>query len=146
MRYRLLRAATHDQRWLDQLRRSVNRELCIAIYGSWDEARHVQQTRACWDRGPISLIEVEAVRVGMIQMLDRSGEVEIAELQIQLSHQNRGIAGRIVNDIVDQAHKRGKSVTVSVELQNQRAYEFFRHRGFSQVSATTTHYQLQCEP
>src|SRR5512147_200676 len=91
MRYRLIRAVVRDQRWLDQLRRSVYRELFVAAFGSWDEARHVRDTRECWDRGHISIIDVDGERVGMIQILDQTGVVEIGEFQIQPSHQNRGI-------------------------------------------------------
>ena len=146
LRYRLLRVAANDQRWLDQLRRSVFRELAVATYGSWDEARHVRETTECWDRGDISVIEADGARVGMIQMLDQTGFVEIVELQIQPSHQNRGIGSRILSDIVDQAHKRGKTVKLSVALKNERANEFFQRCGFQHVAQTETHHQLQCEP
>jgi ribosomal protein S18 acetylase RimI-like enzyme len=146
LRYRLLRAAVHDQRWLDQLRRSVYRDLFVATFGSWDEARHVRHTSECWDRGFISIIEVDGERVGMVQMFDQPGFVELGELQIQPSHQNRGIGGRILTDIVNQAHKRGKSVKLSVALKNERAYWFYQRHGFRQVAETETHKQLQCEP
>ncbi len=146
MRYRLLRATADDQRWLDQLRRSIYRELFIAAFGSWDEARHVRDTNECWDRGHISLIEVGGQRVGMIQILDQTGLVEIGELQIQPSHQNYGIGSRILSDIVDQAHKRGRAVELSVALNNERAYEFFQRCGFRHVTRTETHNQLQCAP
>jgi len=146
MRYRLVRAVVRDQRWLDQLRRSVYRELFIATFGSWDEARHVRHTNECWDCGDISIIEVDGARVGMIQILDQTGFVEIGELQIQPSHQNRGIGSRILSDVVSQAHKRGKRVTLSVALKNERAYEFYRRCGFQHVAQTETHNQLQCEP
>jgi ribosomal protein S18 acetylase RimI-like enzyme len=146
MRYRLLRAAVNDQRWLDQLRRSVYRDLFIATFGSWDEERHVRHTSECWDRGDISIIEVGGERVGMIQILDQTGFVEIGELQIQPSHQSRGIGSRILSDIVNQAHKRGKNVKLSVALKNERANEFYQRCGFRLVAQTETHNQLQCEP
>jgi len=146
MRYRLIRAVANDERWLDQLRRSVYRELFVATFGSWDEARHLRHTRECWDRGYISIIEVEGQRVGMVQLLDQTGFVEIGEIEIQPSHQNRGIGGRIVSDIVDQAHKRGKVVKVSVALKDERAYWFYQRHGFRPVGQTETHRQLQCEP
>jgi ribosomal protein S18 acetylase RimI-like enzyme len=146
MRYRLLRAVAHDQRWLDQLRRSVYRELFIATFGKWDEARHVRHSRECWERGSISIIEVDGERVGMIQLFEEAGFVEIGELQIQPSHQNREIGGRVLSDIVNQAHKRGKSVKLSVALKNDRAYRFYQRYGFREVSKTETHHQLQCEP
>ena len=146
MRYRLVRAVVRDQRWLDQLRRSVYRDLFIAAFGRWDEARHARDTSECWDRGQISIIEVHGERVGMIQILDQTGFVEIGEFQIQPSHQSRGIGSRILSDVVDQAHKRGKRVTLSVNLKNERANEFFRRCGFQHVAQTETHNQLQCEP
>lgn len=146
MRYRLLQAAANDQRWLDQLRRSVYRELFVAAYGSWDEERHVRHVNECWGRGHISIIEVGGERVGMVQLLDQTGFLEIGELQIQPSHQNRGIGSRILSDIVDQAHKRGKSVKLSVALKNERANDFYQRCGFRHVSQTETHNELQCAP
>jgi ribosomal protein S18 acetylase RimI-like enzyme len=146
MRYRLLRAAVHDQRWLDELRRSVYRDLAIATFGRWDEARHLRDARECWDRGQVSIIEVGGERVGMIQILDQTDFVEIAELQIQPSHQYRGIAGRILGDIVNQAHKRGKSVQLSVALKNDRAYEFFTRYGFQEAASSETHHRLRSDP
>ena len=146
LRYRLIRAAVNDQRWLDQLRRSVYRELFVATFGSWDEARHARDTRECWERGHISIIEADGERVGMIQILDQAGAVEIGELQIQPSHQNRGIGTRILSDVVNQAHKRGKAVTLSVALHNERANQFYQRCGFRHVAQTETHVQLQCDP
>jgi ribosomal protein S18 acetylase RimI-like enzyme len=146
MRYRLLRATVDDQRWLDQLRRSVYRELFIATFGSWDEARHVRHVSECWDLGHISIIEVGGERVGMIQILDQTDFVEIGELQIQPSHQGHGIGSRILSDVVEQVHKRGKSVRLSVALNNERACEFYQRCGFRHVAQTETHNQLQCEP
>jgi ribosomal protein S18 acetylase RimI-like enzyme len=145
MQYRLIRAAARDQRWLDQLRRSVYRDLFIATFGSWDEARHVRHTNECWDRGQISIVQVDGERVGMIQLLDKPELIEIAELQIQPSHQGRGIGSRIVSDVIARAHKRGKIVALSVALKNERAAEFYRRCGFKQVGQTETHIRLQCE-
>jgi ribosomal protein S18 acetylase RimI-like enzyme len=146
MQYRLIRAKVRDQRWLDQLRRSVYRDLFIDTFGSWDEARHVRHSRECWDRGQISIIQVDGERVGMIQILDQGEFIEIGELQIQASHQGLGIGGRILGDVVQQAHKRGKNVTLSVALKNERALGFYRRCGFEQVAETETHKQLQCAP
>jgi len=146
LRYRLLRTKAHDQRWLDQLRRHVYQELFVATFGSWDESRHVRHASECWDRGHVSIIEVDGERVGMVQMFDQTGFVEIGELQIQPAYQSRGIGGRILSDIVNQAHKRGKSVKLSVALKNYRAHEFYQRYGFRQVAQTETHNQLECQP
>jgi ribosomal protein S18 acetylase RimI-like enzyme len=146
MRYRLLRTTDRDQRWLDQLRRSVYRELFLETFGSWDEALHVQQASECWDRGYISVIEVAGERVGMVQMFDRDGFVEVGELQIDPEHQERGIGGRVLSDVVEQAHKRGKTVTASIMRENGRALGFLQRYGFELAEQTETHHRLQYEP
>ena len=144
--YRLLRAVARDQRWLDQLRRTVYRELFIATFGKWDERRHARHTRECWDRGHISIIQVDGERVGMIQILDHPHSVEIGEVQIQPAYQRRGIGSRVLSDVISQAHKRGKSVALSVALKNEQAYRFYQRHGFRQISQTETHCQLQSDP
>ena len=146
MRYRLLRTKTQDQRWLDQLRRSAYRELFLETFGGWDEALHVRQSTECWDRGYISVIEVAGERVGMVQMFDRDGLVEVGELEIDPEHQERGIGGRVLSDIVEQAHKRGKTVTASIMRENGRALGFLQRYGFELVEQTETHHQLRCVP
>lgn len=91
MPYRLVPAAPADQSWLEQLRRSVYQDLFIATFGGWDETRHLRHVEECWSRGHIFLIEVDAVRVGMIQLLEPTGGIEIGELHIAPSRQNEGI-------------------------------------------------------
>jgi ribosomal protein S18 acetylase RimI-like enzyme len=146
MRYRLLRTTDRDQRWLDQLRRSVYRELFLETFGSWDEALHVQQASECWDRGYISVIEVAGERVGMVQMFDRDGFVEVGELEIDPEHQERGIGGRVLGDIVEQAHKRGRTVIASIMRENGRGLGFLQRYGFELAEQTETHHRLRCVP
>ena len=82
----------------------------------------------------------------MIQILDQPYSVEIGEIQIQPSYQRRGIGSRVLSDVINQAHKRGKSLALSVALKNEPAHRFYQRHGFRQMSQTETHYQLQCDP
>jgi hypothetical protein len=89
MAYQLVPASIGDQPWLERLRREVYQELFIASFGGWDEARHARQFGECLNRGGISIIEVDGVRVGMIQFFDQPDAVELGEIQIEPSHQNQ---------------------------------------------------------
>jgi hypothetical protein len=66
MGYQLVPAVPEDKAWLEQLRRAVYRELFFATWGSWGEARHLRHCAEYWERGGISCIEIDGVRVGMI--------------------------------------------------------------------------------
>jgi ribosomal protein S18 acetylase RimI-like enzyme len=139
MQCRLLPASPAHRPWLEQLRRSVYHDLFVATFGGWDEARHRRHAEGCWDHGHIFLVEVDGVRVGMIQVLEPTGGIHIGELQIHPSHQNEGIGSFLLHAITSRAHAEDKPVVLSVGLKNDRAYRFYLRHGFRQVSQTATH-------
>ena len=80
MEYSLRPSSKSDKTWLDQLRRKAYRDLFDATWGGWDEDRHIQHFTNSWEAGSISIIVVNQVAVGMIQLLEADNEVEIAEI------------------------------------------------------------------
>jgi ribosomal protein S18 acetylase RimI-like enzyme len=146
MHYQLVPTTPKDQPWLEELGRAVYQDLFVATWGSWDEARHLRHCAECWNRGDIYVIELEAIRVGMIQLFEHADAVEIGEIQIQRSYQNRGIGTRVLRDAIARAHAQGKTVSLSTGLQNHRAIELYRRLGFRCVEQSETHYHMACEP
>jgi ribosomal protein S18 acetylase RimI-like enzyme len=86
------------------------------------------------------------VRVGMIQLFNQPDAIEVGEIQIQSSYQGRGVGTRLLTDIIDRAHARGKKVSLSTGLKNHRAYQLYQRLGFRQVAQTDTHSHMTCEP
>lgn len=146
MAYQLVPATYEDQPWLEQLRRAVYRDLFFATWGGWDEARHLRHCAECWTRGGIYCIEVDGERVGMIQLLERPDVVEIGEIQIQPTHQGRGIGTRLLLDMIARAHAQHKKVSLSTGLKNHRAFALYQRLGFRHVAQTETHNHMECEP
>ena len=144
--YRLVPASIEDEAWLERLRRDVYQELFRATFGSWDESRHTRQFSECLKHGGISIIEVDGVRVGMIQLFDQPAAVEVGEIQIQPNHQNRGIGGRVLKDTIARVHEQRKKVLLSVALKNERAYRLYERLGFQRVAHNDTHNLMACEP
>ena len=146
MQYRLTLAAPEEQDWLDELRRAVYESLFIATWGKWDEDRHLRHFAQCWQKGNISTVEIEGERVGMIQLLENDDVVEVGEIQIQPSHQGRGIGSRLLRDTMAQAHVRGKGVVLSAGLQNLRAVNLYERLGFKHTSQSETHFHMASLP
>ncbi|HYW74773.1 MAG TPA: GNAT family N-acetyltransferase [Pyrinomonadaceae bacterium] len=146
MDYRLIPTTGEDQDWLEQLRRHTTRELVIATWGCWDEARHLRHCAECWERGGISVIEVNGERAGMIQLLEHADEIEVGEIQIQPAYQGRGIGTWVLSDTISRAHARGKKVSLATGLKNRRAFELYERLGFRLVAQSDTHYHMECEP
>jgi ribosomal protein S18 acetylase RimI-like enzyme len=138
----LIPASVEDKAWLERLRRDVYQELFKATFGGWDEGRHVRQFKECWERGHISIIKVDTSRVGMIQLFEQGGALDVGEIQIQPSHQSQGIGSRILKDTIAQAHKQGKKVTLSVGLKNDRALQLYQRLGFRKVAQSETHQHM----
>jgi len=135
-------ASIEDKEWLEHLRRDVYQELFKATFGGWNEVRHTRQFSECWDRGCISIINVDGVRVGMIQLFEQPDAVEVAEIQIERRHQSKGIGSRVLNDVIARAHRQGKKVVLSVGLKNYRAFELYQRLGFRKVSQSETHHHM----
>ena len=121
MSYQLIPGSLEDEVWLERLRRDVYQELFMATFGGWDEARHLRHCAECWERGAIYAIEVDGLRVGMIQLFDQPDAVEVGEIQIQRSHQNEGIGSRVLQDTIARVHEQRKKVLLSVAVKNERA-------------------------
>lgn len=75
MRYALRSACDSDEAWLEGLRRVVYQDLFKATGGEWDEARHTRHFEESWQRGEISVIEIDGAPVGMIQTFEGSEAV-----------------------------------------------------------------------
>ena len=145
MGYQLAPVVPKDEAWLERLRRSVYQELFFATWGSWDEARHLRHCAECWERGGISSVEIDSVRVGMIQLFDDPDGVEIGELQIQPSYQNRGIGTRLLRDTIDRRTSSAEDF-LSVALKNDRAYRLYERLGFQKVAQNDTHNLIAYAP
>jgi ribosomal protein S18 acetylase RimI-like enzyme len=137
--YRLVAATENDRQWLEQLRRSVYRDLFFATWGDWDEARHMRHCSECWDQGNIFCVEVGGVRVGMIQLFDRPDAIEVGEIQITPSYQGRGIGSTLLRDTVRKAQAIGKKVSLATGAKNHRAFSLYRRLGFDHSGQTATH-------
>ena len=143
MNYQLVAATEEDRQWLEQLRRSVYRDLFFATWGEWNEARHLRHCSECWDRGNIFRVEVGGVRFGMIQLFEGLDAVEVGEIQICPPYQGRGIGSSLLRDTVSKAHASGKKVTLATGLKNDRAFSLYRRLGFDHTGRTDTHHLFE---
>ena len=145
MKYRLVDASSADEAWLESLRRRVYADLFTATWGSWDEARHARHFSEQIRHGHISIIEVNGIQIGMIQLLEDQDGVEIRELQVDPCHQGQGIGTSVLLDVIRDASARGQDIRLSVGLKNQQAVRLYERLGFSSVGQSQTHLNMKYE-
>ena len=132
MDYRLRPASEADKAWLDVLRREAYRDLFDATWGGWDETRYLDHFSKTWDAGHISVIVVEGCAVGMIQLLESAGEIEVAEIQVLPTWQGYGLGSRVLQDVIDSAREHGNRVSLYLGLHNRGALRLYKRLGFQE--------------
>ena len=146
MVYRLMPASIEDEAWLERLRRTSTKSCLGRRLAVGTKVAIARQFTECLKRGGISIIEVDGLRVGMIQVFDQPDAVEVGEIQIQPNHQNQGIGGRVLKDTIARVHEQRKKVLLSVALKNERAYRLYERLGFQRVAHNDTHNLMACDP
>jgi ribosomal protein S18 acetylase RimI-like enzyme len=76
-----------------------------------------------------SVIELEGEAIGGLLLHATPVAVDIVELQILPSHQDRGIGTSVVERVIDDAVRQGLAVTLSVVRANPRAKRLYERLG-----------------
>jgi ribosomal protein S18 acetylase RimI-like enzyme len=97
-------------------------------------------------RAVASTASRSTARIGMIQLLERPDAVEIGKIQIQPTHQGRGIGTRLLRDTIALAHAQRRKVSLATGLKNHRAFALYQRLGFRHVAQTETHNHMEYEP
>ncbi len=71
--------------------------------------------------------------VGRLDADHRDQETFIWLIELLPSHQGRGIGGRLIRTILDEARSQGKTMGLNVLDVNRRAYALYRRLGFIEV-------------
>jgi ribosomal protein S18 acetylase RimI-like enzyme len=82
----------------------------------------------------------------MIQLFERPDVIEVGEIQIQPTHQGRGIGTRLLLDTIARAGAQRKKVSLATGLKNHRAFALYQRLGFRHVAQTDTHNHMESEP
>ncbi|NBC22667.1 MAG: GNAT family N-acetyltransferase [Gammaproteobacteria bacterium] len=139
MEHSLRPASEADKEWLDFLRREAYRDLFDATWGGWDEARHRRHFSEFWEAGGISTVTVDGQAVGVVQLFDSEGTVEIGEIQVLPERQKGGLGTRILMDVIERAKKEGKRASLYLGLKNQGAFRLYERLGFEETGRSDTH-------
>lgn len=79
------------------------------------------------------VVVVNGADVGRLDVEDHGDERFLALIEIAAEHRERGIGGRLIHALLDDAFAEGKRVRLSVLQVNIRAYQLYRRLGFTEV-------------
>ena len=96
----------------------------------WDEEWQRRDFDRRFRTYATSVIELEGEAIGGLLLDATPVAVDIVELQILPSHQDKGIGTSVVERVIDDAVRQGLAVTLSVVPANARAKQLYERLGF----------------
>ena len=134
-----------DYDFLSALHVASMREHVTRIWG-WDAQLQSELYRSHFDPVHIQIIIHETMPIGMLSLEERDQDLYLRQIEILPEFQRAGIGARIIDDIIHQARRSRKSVSLRV-LRHNRARNLYERLGFIVVEETDTHtYMRTADP
>ncbi len=105
-----------------------------------DEHAHWARLRYRYNDAHIVCYGAESI--GLFKFIRDPDGWTIVQIQILPSYQGRGIAARLINELLRQADDAGVPVNLSV-LKGNRAINLYRRLGFKVVDTTDSSFQMK---
>jgi len=135
------RANQRDMGFLYALHVATMKEYVDKTWG-WDEAQQEAAFRANHDPAEMQIITFDGSDIGMFAIEERAADVFVPHVLISPDYQGRGIGSSILEQIISDAARRGKPVSLRV-LRVNPARRLYERLGFKVVEETPTHFSMR---
>jgi ribosomal protein S18 acetylase RimI-like enzyme len=104
-----------------------------AIWG-WDEQAQRDFHARAFNPDLWQIIMADGADIGMLAVEYRPAEMYLGRIEIQPSHQGRGIGTRLITALIDQARQKGQDLVLDVLIVNHRAQALYQRLGLTEVA------------
>lgn len=130
--YTLRPATLADYDFLYALHCACIRDYVEPIWG-WHEGWQAEYFRQKFDPRQRRVIVIEGRDAGVLVVEERENELYLALIEILPAAQGRGVGTAILIDLMAQARREGKPVTLDVLETNRPAQQLYERLGFQVV-------------
>ena len=109
----------------------------MAVLGCWNEAERRAAFRRSYRRAEISIITLDGVDIGWMQVSERDTDYNLAQIQVLEPYRDRGIGTRLIMDLLERARQDGKTASLSA-VRTNRAIGLYKRLGFRIVDPDAT--------
>ncbi len=143
--YRLRPASDDDYSFVESLYVETMRPLLTA-FNAWDKTRNIALfKKTYYKRSEASIVVVDGIDAGWLQLHEGSDEVAIHQLHIKKAYRGQLIGTDIIKGIIAKANHQGLPVTLSV-VKNNPALNLYLRLGFSIIGEDETKFHLHTQP
>ena len=136
------KAYASDSEFVFTVKKAAFREYVEQVWG-WDDDYQRELHNRRLDSQDVCIIQFRGTDIGFLATSSTPDTLKVNQLFILPEHQGKGIGSACMTRIVDDASLEQKSVTLQVLKVNTRGITFYQKLGFSIVSESPTHFQME---
>ncbi|WP_425447345.1 GNAT family N-acetyltransferase [Dethiothermospora halolimnae] len=142
MKYNLRSIRKKDKNFIYNVKKSSIYNYVKKIWG-WDEEYQKKDFESDFNLKDFKIIVVNDKDIGFIQIHKTDSNVNITEIHITSKYHGYGIGRDIINNIIDEALAKSKTITIGCFINNIRGKSLYERLGFEVVNKTSTHYEMK---
>lgn len=96
-------------------------------------------------KASFDLVLLDGQPIGRLYLDRRHDELRIIDIALLKAHQRKGMGGRMLRDILDEAKASGKPVRIHVE-HNNPALKLYQRLGFRKTGDSGVYYLMEWNP
>lgn len=98
--------------------------------------------RRSYPSASFSVVEVGGIAAGRLVVDRRPGEIHLVDVSLFPEERGRGVGGRLVGELIEEARRDGKALSIHVERFN-RALRLYARLGFRMLADLGVYYSLE---
>jgi GNAT superfamily N-acetyltransferase len=142
---RLRQATAADADFIYRIVETTMRGYVEQIWGSFSEEYNRKSIDESIGSGVYSLIEHAGLDIGALAVERHSTHIQLTQIYILPSHQNRGIGTSLVRELSREARETGRPIRLRV-LSVNPARTLYEREGFKVTSVTPERVFMELEP
>ena len=139
------KAQATDSEFVFTVKRAAFREYVEQIWG-WDDTYQRDLHNRRFASQDIRIIQFHGTDVGFLSTSTNSDTFKVDQIYLLPDYQGKGIGAACMRNIIDDANREQKPVTLQVLKINTRATAFYQRLGFTIVDKNATHFQMKRDP
>ena len=141
-----LRPATkNDYDFLYHLIEVCLKEYVEATWG-WDDAFQQNYFAKHFDTTGCHIVLVNGREAGQRTVVEQEDGLYISGIYILPEYQNQGLGSALIREVIAEAEKAGRPLTLQVLKANHPARRLYERLGFAVTAEKLTHYIMKWEP
>jgi ribosomal protein S18 acetylase RimI-like enzyme len=128
--FHLRKASDADLQVTYEITEDAMRGYVEETWGSWNAEEQQQKHRANFTPESHRIIEVQGEVAGFVAIEDFPSHVWLVKLYLLAKYRGQGIGSQVLEDVLKEAGKQGKPVTLRVLRVNTRAQSLYAKHGF----------------